>query len=185
MNEFGTGKGIDFWTIAKMIVGILIFVLIIAGIVSVAGPFVDNIGAADTTASGTVESGTIFMTAEKTREFYKNADGKIGIYYSADNIPETMVLYENSLYASDIKIEGEDISFLLTNTWTDIKLDGLYLHTKISPTITLGNDIEIPYGTTVEISTNGQITEFRKEFMPGSPPLKIEEFKIDTTPATH
>jgi hypothetical protein len=54
---YGAGKGTDLWTIAKVIAGLLILVVIFVGIISIAESFAENAGAADTTNLGSSGTG--------------------------------------------------------------------------------------------------------------------------------
>ena len=180
MSEYGTGKGIDFWTLMKIIAGVLIF----AGIVSLVGSLIINSGGADVSsgdesadvpAGDSGSSGAIAPTdSDSSDEFKPTAEMTLstGVTVSAGGleiagegwvdsknmVPGTMYVYSGYILGRPATITNtvikkkkmDDISF---------SMDGVSIG-NIRPkntrgTISIFADIQIPEWKKVSTQITG------------------------------
>ena len=128
MSEFVMKK--DYWTLLVVFAGILI----VAGIISVAGPFVENIGATDTAnPSGTGTGGdgagidvVMVETKESDPIYVDDDEWNNGQYYSneyhpIDNAPKTIRIHDDgsngysNMYITNLREENGKIKFCVEN----------------------------------------------------------------------
>jgi hypothetical protein len=131
MFGHGTKEGTDPWTIAVMIAGILI----LAGIVSVAGPIVKNICATDSTNSGAEGTGGAGTETDPVTISDNNNQESV---YSEDGTPIVIKtdFGKQKLYMTDISVEDTMLIFFIENRGDfPVKMNGVRASVIIEGTV--------------------------------------------------